>query len=278
MTEETAITRSRWRAGAAFAALVFILALSVRGYRISEIQPHHDESPAFGFSRGEPLEWTGSPTGFVSALFRNAAIITEGDSPPMICVVAELFRFCFGENLTAARWFHALIQSGGVALIAWLAWRIFRPGWVPIFATGMVAIFSIPSIVFGQFGEVYAIYFTVGVIQYLFYWIVLRSRYRWCDYLVFAGIAYCCALFGYLQVLITAGLLLASVCERAGLGRGSRLLRAGLAFLFYGILNAMPFFYFVVRTTFSGVVRHYYSAYYPPRGLLGSGGRKQCGG
>lgn len=277
MAEETAITRNCWWPGAAFAALVFILALSVRGYRISEIQPHHDESPAFGFSRGEPLEWAGSPAGFLSALFQNAAMITEGDSPPMICVVGELFRFCFGENLAAARWFHALIQSAGVALTAWLAWRIFRPVWAPIFAVGVLAIFSIPSIVFGQFGEVYAIYFTAGVIQYLFYWTVLRVRYRWRDYLVFAGIAYCCALFGYLQVLITAGLLLASVCERGGISRGGRLLRASLSFLFYGVLNAMPFFYFITRTTFAGVFRHYYSAYYPPLGLLASEGESLVG-
>ncbi|MDP8235480.1 MAG: hypothetical protein P9M08_03780, partial [Candidatus Erginobacter occultus] len=266
MAEETPINRSSWWPGAAFAALIFILALSVRGYRISDIQPHHDESPAFGFSRGDPLEWTGSPAEFLSALFDNAEMITEGDSPPMICVVGELFRYFFGENLTAARWFHALIQSAGVALTAWLAWRIFRPVWAPIFAVGVLAVFSIPSIVFGQFGEVYAIHFTAGVIQYLFYWTVLRTRYRWRDYLVFAVISYFCGLFGYLQVLIPAGLLLSSVCERGGLGRGSRILRGGVAFLLYGVLNAMPFFYFVVRTTFSGVFRHYYSAYYPPPG------------
>lgn len=249
--------------GIIFAVLVFFVALMVRGYRIGEIQPHHDESPAFGFARGEPLEWNGSPGDFLSTLFNNAAIITEGDSPPMICVIAELFRFFFGENLAAARWFHAIIQSIGVALVAWLAWRIFRPAWGAILSVAALAIFSVVSVNFGQFGEVYAIYFTAGVIQYLVYWIVLRGRYTWCRYLVFVIVAYICALVGYLQALVAAGLLLASVLEGEPERRLSRLIRAVCSFILYGLLSIMPFYYFVIRTTLGGVYRHYYSAYYP---------------
>ena len=260
---EISTTRNQWLHGIVFAALVFLVAIMVRGYRIGEIQPHHDESPAFGFARGEPLEWTGSPGDFLATLFNNAAIITEGDSPPMICVIAELFRFLFGENLTAARWFHAIIQSIGVALVAWLAWRIFWPAWAAILSVGALAVFSVVSINFGQFGEVYAIYFTAGVIQYLVYWIVLRGRYTWCGYLIFVIVAYIATLVDYLQVLIAAGLLLASVFERSRVRRGPRFLRAGLSLFLYGVLNAMPFFYLVVKTTFQGVYRHYYSAYYP---------------
>jgi hypothetical protein len=246
-----------------FIVLVFIVSLLVRGYRLAEIQPHHDESPAFGFARGEPLQWDGSAGALLSTLFNNAAIITEGDSPPMICVIAELFRFLFGENLTAARWFHAIIQSIGVAIIAWLAWRIFWPVWAAILSVVALAIFSVVSINFGQFGEVYAIYFTAGVIQYLVYWIVLRGRYTWCGYLVFIIVAYIATLVDYLQALITVGLLLATISESGEIRRSSRLLRAWISLLLYGILNAMPFFYLVIRTTFHGVYRHYYSAYYP---------------
>ena len=257
------IKQNQWLRRIIFAVLVFLVALLVRGYRIAEIQPHHDESPAFGFARGEPLEWTGSPGDFLTTLFNNAAIITEGDSPPMICVIAELFRFFFGENLTAARWFHAIIQSIGVALVAWLAWRIFWPVWGAIISVTALAIFSLVSITFGQFGEVYAIYFTAGVIQYLVYLTVLRGRYTWCRYLVFVIVAYICALIGYLQTLIAAGLLLASVLEGGPDRRLSRSIRAACSFILYGILSIMPFFYFVIRTTLQGVYRHYYSAYYP---------------
>lgn len=262
MTEKST-TRNNWLRGIIFAALVFIVALMVRSYHLPDIQPHHDESPAFGFTRGEPLEWTGSPGDFLTTIFNNAAIITEGDSPPMICVIAELFRYIFGENLTAARWFHALIQSIGVALVAWLAWRIFWPSWGAILAVAALAIFSVVSIIFGQFGEVYAIYFTASVIQYLIYWVVLRGRYTWCRYLVFVIVAYICALVGYLQVLVTVGLLLASVLENGPDRRIPRFFRAACAFILYVILNIMPFFYFVIRTTLQGVYRHYYSDYYP---------------
>jgi hypothetical protein len=257
------MSRSTWLRGIAFVVLVFVVALLVRGYRIAEIQPHHDESPAFGFARGEPLEWTGSPGEFLTTLFNNAAIITEGDSPPMICVIAELFRYTFGENLTAARWFHAIIQAIGVALVGWLAWRLFQPVWGAILSVTALAVFSVVSVNFGQFGEVYAIYFTAGVIQYLVYWIVLRGRYTWCRYLIFVIVAYICALVGYLQALVAAGLLLASVLEGGPHRRLPRLIRAICSFILYGILNIMPFFYFAIRTTLQGVYRHYYSAYYP---------------
>ena len=261
--EKRSAIRNQWLQGIIFAVLVFLVALMVRGYRIEEIQPHHDESPAFGFARGEPLESAGSPGDFLAILFNNAAIITEGDSPPMICVIAELFRYTFGENLTAARWFHAIIQSIGIALIGWLAWRIFRPVWGAILSVSALSVFSVVSVNFGQFGEVYAIYFTASVIQYLVYWLVLRGRYTWCRYLIFAVVAYICVLVGYLQALVTAGCLLASIIERGPPRRFPRIIRAAGSLLLYGILNIMPFFYFMIRTTLQGVYRHYYSAYYP---------------
>jgi len=77
--------------------------------------------------------------------------------------------------LPAARWFHAIIQSIGIALVAWLAWRIFQPVWGAILATAALADLFDSQYTFGQFGEVYAIYFTAGVIQYLAYWLVVRG-------------------------------------------------------------------------------------------------------
>lgn len=260
--------------GVVFFFTVLAIALTVRCYRLAEIQPHHDESPIFGFSRGVPLKWKGSLTGFLSDLCCNASILTEGDTTPVSCVIAELFRFEIGENLLAARLFHSLIQSFGVAGIAWLAWRIFRPKTTPAMAVAVLGIFSVPSIIFGQFGEMYAIYFTTGVIQYIVYWTVLRKDFRWFGYIVFAIVGYLCTVFEYLQIWITLGLLLASIIEGSELRRRIRLIRALGAGFLYAWLNIMPFFYLITRSTLEAGLRGYYLQYYPLvlRGVRGPSG------
>jgi hypothetical protein len=249
--------------GVIFFFTVLAVALTVRCYRLAEIQPHHDESPIFGFTRGTPLRWEGSLAGFLSHLVVNAGFITEGDTTPAACLIAELFRFGVGENLLAARLLHALIQSLGVAGTAWLAWRIFRPGRTPALAVAALGIFSIPSVIFGQFGEMYAIFFAAAVIQYVFYWTVLRKDFSLPGYLVFAIVAYLCVLLEYLQVWVTLGLLLGSVLERAQPRRIVRLLRALAAGILYALFNVMPVFYLLSRSGLAAGARGYYLSYYP---------------
>ena len=252
-----------WFRSFAFAGLVFLVALLVRGYRIGEIQPHHDESPAFGFSRGERLEWNGKITPFLDTLFKNAAVISEGDSPPLIGVTAELFRFVCGENLLRARWFHAFLHSLGIALIVWLAFRLFPGSLPPVLAVSLLATFSISSIFYGQFGEVYSIYFLAGAIQYLVFWTVLRRDYSWYGYLAFIVAAYLCGLFEYIQVWLTLGLLVASLLESNAVRRSTRILRAGTAFILFGILNLIPFFFLLSKMNLSAGHLGYYTHYYP---------------
>ncbi len=250
--------------GLVLAAAVFIISLAVRGYRLAEIQPHHDEFPIFGFNRGERLEFSSPPDLFLHTLSRNAFNISEGDTPPVACALAELFRLACGENLAAARWFHAIIQSLGVALISWLAWRIYRPAWVPALAVAGLGTFSLVSVTYGQFGEMYAIYFFVSVIQCLAYWLILRRGYTRYRYLVFAVIAYACALFEYQQVWLTLGLLLSSVLEPGSPRRSARFRRALSAALVYALLNLLPLLDMLSRTTVGAwTARTYFRPYYP---------------
>jgi hypothetical protein len=257
----------------AFAVTVFVVALAFRGYRLSEIQPHHDEAPLFGFGRGLYLQWEGSPVKFLDSLFDQASRLSEGDTPPVACMVAGLFRFLVGEDIFAARLFHAIIHSLGVAALAWLARRLFRPFWAPALAVSGLAVFSVVSILYGQFGEMYAISFFAGVAQYLVYWGILRRDWSWCGYLWFILTAYFCALFGYIQVWLTLGLLLASTLDRGGEGlRRIRTLRASAALLVYGVLNVIPFYDLLSRTTLKAGVRGYYLEYYPFHFLRERGG------
>ena len=254
--------------GIIFAAVVFLTALSVRGYRLAEIQPHHDEAPLFGLNRGEELKWSGSLNQYLVGLSRKAVYLTECDTPPLPCALAELFRGAFGENLVAARWLHAIIQSFGVALLSWLAWRIYRPSWFPAISVALLATFSIASIYFGQFGEMYAIYFLAAVIQCLAYWLIFRARYTWSRYGFFIIIAVICSRLEYLQAWVTLGLLLASVIERSRVPRKQRIVRVLAAIVLYLVLNIMPFIFLLGATRegeslVSGYL-HYYQHYYPP--------------
>ncbi len=257
-------TRRVLRSGLFLASAVFFLALAVRGYRLAEIQPHHDEFPIFGFNRGDRLEFPSPPDLFLHTLSRNALNISEGATPPVACALAELFRLVFGENLVAARWFHAVIQSLGIALIAWLAWRIYRPALSPALAVAGLGIFSLVSVTYGQFGEMYAIYFFVSVIQCLAYWLILRRGYtRYC-YLVFAVIAFACSLFEYQQVWLTLGLLLSSVLESGGPRRWIKLGRALAAALVYGLFSLLPLLDLFGRAPVgTWTARIYFRSYYP---------------
>ncbi len=257
------IKQNQWLRRIIFAVLVFLVALLVRGYRIGEIQPHHDESPAFGFSRGERLEWNGAITPFLDTLFKNAAVISEGDSPPLIGITAELFRFVCGENLLRARWFHALLHSLGIAFVAWLAFRLFPGSLSPALAVSLLGTFSVSSIFYGQFGEVYSIYFLAGTIQYLVFWTVLRKGYSWSGYLAFTVAAYLCGLFEYIQVWLTLGLFVAGILETDRVRRPIRILRTGIALILYGILNLIPFFLLLSKMDLSAGHLGYYTHYYP---------------
>lgn len=260
------IKQNHWLHGIIFAAIVFLVALLIRGYRIGEIQPHHDESPAFGFSRGVNLEWTGELTPFLDLLFKKAAVISEGDSPPLIGITAELFRFIFGENLSAARWFHAILHSLGIAIVAWLAFRLFPSSVPAILSVSLLAIFSVSSIFYGQFGEVYSIYFLAGAIQYLVFWTVLRRNYSWSGYLAFTVTAYLCGLFQYTQLWLTLGLLLASLFTSTEVRRSIRLLRTIIAGLIYSLLNIISFFFLLTKVSLDAGHVGYYTRYYPAAG------------
>jgi len=257
-----------------FAGVIFFLALIVRGYRIAVIQPHHDEAPVFGYTRGEALVWEGSAEKFLSTLFRNAVFISEGDTPPLPCVLAELFRYFFGENLAAARWFHALLDSLAIALAAWLARRIFSPPQPAAAAVAAAASFSLVSIVFGQFGEMYAIYLLVSVIQYGAYWMLVRNGFGWKGYLQFALVAFACTLFEYLQILVTAGILLASILERARVPRSKRLLRAAGSLGVYLMVNVIPFVFLYAGAGYGLKMGHrlYLGNNYPSKWLIETGG------
>jgi len=261
--EKRSTIRNQWLRGIIFAALVFLVALIVRGYRIGEIQPHHDESPAFGFSRGKTLEWNGEVTPFLDTLFKKAAVISEGDSPPLIGITAELFRFFCGENLTRARWFHAIIHSLGIAIVGWLALWLFPGSRGAVLSVVLLSIFSVSSIFYGQFGEVYAVYFMAGSVQYLVYWCVLRRDFSWYGYLAFIVAAYLCGLFEYIQVWLTLGLLIAGILEANKVRRHIRILRTLIALILYGILNLVPFFFLMAGKPLSVGHVGYYLNYYP---------------
>lgn len=249
--------------GVIFAIIIGLLSLSIRLYSISEIQPHHDEAPSFGLGRDSPLEWEGSLNLFLSQLSQRAVVISEADTTPLDGVIAEIFRMLAGNNMVVARWFHAVLYSLGIGIISWLAWRIFSPRWVAAVSVGGLAGFSIISVIYGQFGEMYAIYFLAGTIQYVAYWRILRKDYSWLNYVIFAVIAYVCTLFEYLQVLVTAGFLLSSISEDAIVPRRTRLLRAFSMIVLYAILNIPALILFLTISDFSEGFRRYYSNYYP---------------
>lgn len=253
----------RYSIGIAFAIMVGIVSLLVRLCCINDIHPHHDEAPSFGLGRGDPIKYEGSLNNFISELSRRAVVISEADTTPLDGVIAECFRGVAGNNMIAARWFHAFIYSLGIGISAWLAWRIFYPYWEAILSVSLLAAFSIVSVIYGQFGEMYAIFFLAGTVQYLAYWLVLRKDYSLTGYLIFSGIAYICTLFEYLQVLLTAGLLLASVMDTNKISRRIRFPRAMSAGIMYAILNIPSLVLFFTISDFSAGFRRYYGNYYP---------------
>lgn len=263
----------RW-ATLLFVTLVFAVSLLLRIYRLTDIQPHHDEAPMFGYTSGQELHWNGSLEEFLNVLFKNAVLISEGDTPPPVCILAELFRFVFGENLAVARWFHAIVGSLTVALVAWLARKIFVPPAPAATAVAAVASFALVSIVFGQFGEMYALYLLASAVQYAAYWLLVRKGFSWRGYLEFAVVAFTCTLFEYLQILVTVGILLASVFEKSPVLRGRRLLRAVGSLGVYMLVNLIPLMCLYAGAGYGLKMGHrlYLDNNYPARWLTESDG------
>jgi len=251
--------------GAGILVAVTILSLTVRGYRLGDIQPHHDEYPMFGFTKGRVPVWNGSLDGFARTICDNAVLITESDSTTVGCLVAELFRWFFGDNLLAARWFHAILQSIGVGIVAWMSWRLFSPCWPAVAAVSILGIVSVPSIIYGQFGEMYAIYFLASCVQLTAYLHLLWRRKTWPAYLGYTVTAVICGYFEYLQVFVFAGLILFSVLDSGLVPRWRRLGRASSMLGIYGLLN-LPFVNLFFLTNKLNVgFRPYLWHYYPGR-------------
>ena len=245
-----------------------VLALLVRGYRLEKIQYVYDEWLAIG--PGPPVSWSDGPAAIVRKICANAPYYVSSAVTITHSSLMQFIKLFTGLNPPAIRWWYAVIASLGVGMTAYVAARLYRP-WSPAtLAVVFMGVFSVSSIVMGQFICHYAFFYLLTGLQVAGYLFYLRTRRTWSAYLIFALLAYGAQLVSYLQIFVTAGLFIASLAE-TGWSRKFRTWGAWLAgVLTYGALSCVHLFAVLLLIPWQEGYRWYMAPYYP-LALLGKG-------